>query len=447
MVHLRVERFNDHGRHPNKFISFIKEYRRTTSPAEQARALSVLNRVAAMVYPIMKENGLQVTTLEEHPFNDSYAGINYDAGDCIGLVLRSAFGGWVPENFVLSVMLHELSHVTNMHHAGPFWKTLGAYRGRMAQLTQSGYTGEGFWRNGTVLGTGSATSLAAEAAELPKTLCGGAFKGSPFFRKRRRRKGGTAGVRAKKVKPGEKLGGDVELRKRLDGGKSKATPRVVKSKRGQELRASAAELRFSQQLTKQFSPAKEEEDVEEDDTDEYEDEREYKPDWKVEDEDLSVQSLLKDEMHEEWRRMRQSTLDFKPVVPTTEVSAVPSTAARTKEIKKENRDEGITLIDSDDDTTDGASQTRGENQESTMIVDTPDRRTVDGEPSFPDGSVCRICTACSDPSATFCEGCGTMRSLEPGLSWRCGSLDCRTVGYRNHVDSNVCGLCASRREK
>lgn len=281
MPPLRVQRFNDNGRHPNPLISFIKEDKRS-SPSDQKRALAVLSRVAAIVYPIMKANGLQVTSLEEQPYNNLWAGMNWNAGECIQLVLRTAHGGWVPDSFVVSVMLHELSHCTNMHHAGPFWRTLGQYRAEMAKLKERGYTGEGFWSRGITL-NGESNTASIDTTELPRNVCGGA--GS------RRR---VTRHKPKKIKLGEKLGGDVALRARLDGGKSRATPRVVKSKRGRELRASAAEIRFSSQVTESL------EDVEE--------EWEGKAD-KYDDEGDATKGLLDDE----YKELRQSLLPYKPV--------------------------------------------------------------------------------------------------------------------------------------
>lgn len=422
MTHLRVERINDHGRHPNKLISFIKEDRRTTTEVEQQQALGVLNRVAAIVYPIMKDNGLQITTLEEHPFNDSYAGINYDAGDCIGLVLRTAHGGWVPEVFVLSVMLHELSHCTNMHHAAPFWKTLGLYRTHMAQLRAKNYTGEGFWRNGIVLGSGDSTSLATTEADMPKSLCGGAYRGNPRRRKRKPMARNTKAV--KKEKPGQKLGGDLEIRKLLDGGKSKAAPRVVKSKRGQELRASAAEMRFSAQLTGQSEGSGE-------DVDEYEESLDNKVKWKVEDEDKVTQDLLKDELKTELTSLRQSRLEF-PVVSTPALARVKSEMQESVIGSSAAAPTTFDLTNTDDSLT--------EDEDDRVPID---NRNVDGEANHIDGKRCVICTFSSPPGARTCEGCGT-QIYKTSNTWQCLLPECNAE-FLNHVDSAICGLCGQKR--
>ncbi|ORY77414.1 WLM domain-domain-containing protein [Protomyces lactucae-debilis] len=289
---LRVERFNDHGRHPNKLIAFIKQ-RQTASPADQKKALDLLNRVAAFVYPIMKANGLQVTSLEEHEFNPEYAGINYNAGECIGLVLRTKSGQWMPESFVVSVMLHELSHVTNMHHARPFWQQLNKYQADSARLRAKGYTGEGFWGQGNVLGSGELQGLGGigQGEDLPRTICGGSRKRRVYRRKT------TTGKRKRGKQFGEggaKLGGDTDLRNMLDGGKSKATPRVVNSKRGKELRASAAEMRFSQQVSKSVDDHVKNEGKEEDESSD-EEVTEVSA-YTMDDEDSENKDLLEKEM-------------------------------------------------------------------------------------------------------------------------------------------------------
>ena len=115
-----AQRFNDHGLHPNPHISFISPIK-TQSSENKERALGILRRVAAMVNPVMKSHGLAVTALDEFPFNDSFAGRNWNAGESVELVLRTRKGGWVNERFVLAVMLHELAHIKHMNHAAPFW--------------------------------------------------------------------------------------------------------------------------------------------------------------------------------------------------------------------------------------------------------------------------------------------------------------------------------------
>ena len=368
MPPLRIERFNDNGRHPNKFIAFIKEHPRS-SPSDKTRALGILNRVAAIVYPIMKDNGLQVTTLEEHPFNDSYAGINYNAGECIGLVLRTRNGGWTPESFVVSVMLHELSHITNMHHAAPFWRTLAQYRARMTELRQRGYTGEGFYSRGQT--TGGQQEEEIQPEELPRHICGGATR-----RVRRSRTGRPQ----KKLKTGVKLGGDLELRKRLDGGKSKATPRIVNSKRGQELRASAAELRFSAQVSQEFE------------YDEFKD-----------DEDDATRERLSDETKE----LKQSLLPYKP-------------------IKEEKRD----MTNSDEIPV----------KEEIVISDTEDEMPgngqIDGENTI--GVECSVCTLRNETN--ICAGCGNLLSARE-MGWKCRNCP---EDYRNPPDSTTCALCGEK---
>lgn len=420
MPPLRVERFNDNGRHPNKLISFIKQDPKT-SAEEQRRALNILNRVAAIVYPIMKDNGLQVTSLEEHAYNDQWAGMNWNAGECIQLVLRTAGGGWTPENFVVSVMLHELSHCTNMNHARPFWKTLGTYRTHMDQLRQKGYTGEGFWSKGRQVGTGETDSNASvDPNDLPRTICGGASQGRRFRKKRRRQ------PTSKKIKPGEALGGDLELRKRLDGGKSKATPRVVKSKRGKELRASAAELRFSAQLAEQYKTEEQDESLEGsgDDLEEVEN----KPNWKYEDEDETTQKLLNQELSQ----LRQTTLPFKPVA---ESSSGPHVKAESPVSIKE-------VLEIHSDTSDDSTQDISDHEPDIM----PGNGTVDGESRISDGITCPVCTLQSVRTADICDGCETL--LHPSIGgesgWRCDSTDCAT-GYINHPDRGTCGLCSRKR--
>lgn len=443
MPPLRVYRFNDNGRHPNAFISFIKPHA-SNDGADRRRAQSILSRCAAAVYPIMKAHGLQVTSLEEQPFNDSWAGMNWNAGECISLVLRTRDGGWVPERFVLAVLLHELSHCTNMHHARPFWATLAGYKREMAALTARGYTGEGFWGGGKVLGSGDSSSLAdgADDAELlPRSLCGGT--GRRRTRTRRRRvvpsTGRPTSEAAKKRKRhiGDKLGGDLALRRQLDGRATTATPTQANSRRGKDLRAAAAEARMRASTIEDEVKAELDDDMYEDIDVELDD------GVKVEDEDIDTQALLK-------REFRQSLLPFKPIVAVKaehgDRDAATQTDAQIKRepadaathIKREPRD---TVELSDDETDDGEALLDYVTKREHDCAPDPCSRPYDEDESANVRGACPVCTCVNDAQAIECAGCGCDRSDRPG--WRC-SNGCPTT-YMNPIERPRCGLCDTPR--
>jgi hypothetical protein len=108
---LGFERLNERTRRPNPLINFI----RPKSGPGEAQSKDYLERIAAIVYPVMKKHYIAVMALEEHRPNPEYLGINYNAGEVIGLVLRSRSGAWLPFRHVQRVMMHELSHCKHMN--------------------------------------------------------------------------------------------------------------------------------------------------------------------------------------------------------------------------------------------------------------------------------------------------------------------------------------------
>lgn len=273
---MSIIRLNDNGRHPNPLIYFIKDLvdlrlknhassstsRLDLDSREEKRTLE---RLAAFVYPIMKANGLIVKCLQEHEWNPEFLGRNFNNGEIVELVLRGRNGSFLPIHFVLSVLLHELSHCTNMHHAAPFWATLGLYKKHSGELLAKGYTGEGFWSRGVALATSSSTinqhPLLPQESDLPLHLCAGAYK-----RRRRARSTKTVKMvtandnglkgRFKSAGMGVKVPEQEAITQRslLESSSTKSKPkankplpkpRVAQSKRGVNLRLNAALARAS----------------------------------------------------------------------------------------------------------------------------------------------------------------------------------------------------------
>ena len=104
--------------------------------------------------PVHETHTLLVQALEEFPPNAEFVGRNFNAGEVIQLVLRNKRGEWLPERWVMMVMVHELAHCKEMNHSKAFWKVRDAYAGEMRGLWGRGYTGEGcggvggIWRGG-----------------------------------------------------------------------------------------------------------------------------------------------------------------------------------------------------------------------------------------------------------------------------------------------------------
>ncbi|KAI4842007.1 WLM-domain-containing protein [Aureobasidium sp. EXF-8845] len=251
---LGFERINERVKRPNTLINFIKPL----EGPDKALAQDFLERVAAICYPIMKENHIVVMALEEYKPNPEFIGRNFNAGEVIQLVLKAPHTNqWLPFKHVQMVMMHELAHCKQMNHSRDFWKVRNAYADELKVLWDKAYTGEGLWGKGQSLITGLYMhNHMPKAANAPASLCGGTFRSSGG-RKRRRKEDVPKITYAERQQRriakkfgvnGVALGDDEGIRAKLESGqkasKPAVKPRVAGSKRGRELRAAAALARF-----------------------------------------------------------------------------------------------------------------------------------------------------------------------------------------------------------
>lgn len=279
---LGLVRLNERRQRPNQNISFIK----VKDGPEKEIAEDILERVAAIVWPIMRDNGLGVMSLEDFPPNREFWGRNFNAGECIQLVLKSPSTGlWLPFSFVCKVMLHELAHIKQMNHSKAFHVVRIGYHKEFDALVAKGYTGEGFWSRGHTISEGLTAPRHLSEAEMPDNLCGGTYRTAKKPEKRKL----TYAERKEKRKQrlfgkgeGEQIGSNEKLRAALEKGKSKKAvavkPRVAQSKRGRDLRLEAA-LRREEALRIETSAStsdasKEKSGDDDDDRSEYETEDE-----------------------------------------------------------------------------------------------------------------------------------------------------------------------------
>ncbi|MCJ1465511.1 hypothetical protein MMC07_004129 [Pseudocyphellaria aurata] len=254
---LGIERINARRQQPNSRIIFIKPLPGPTAEFAQ----DFLERIAAIVHPIMKANHLAITSLEEYEPNREFVGRNFNAGEVVQLVLRAPYGGhWLGFRSVQMVMIHELAHCAQMNHSSAFWKVRNAFAEELRGLWGKGYTGDGFWGRGETLLSGQYDwrGVVGQGEVLPRSLCGGTFRSG---RRRKRKRDGeekkTSLTYAERQRrriarkfgtDGLKLGNDEETRVKLEDGKRpKGKPRVAGSARGRELRAAAALARFGDQ--------------------------------------------------------------------------------------------------------------------------------------------------------------------------------------------------------
>ncbi|KAL2883708.1 Kelch repeat-containing protein 3 [Colletotrichum sp. CLE4] len=189
----------------------------------------------------MKEHHLSVMSLEQYEFNREFVGRNFNAGEIIQLVLKSQSGRWLPFEYVQMVMMHEA-----------FWAVRNNYAEQMRGLWQRGYSGEGLWGRGALLGTGQfQNNVALPSEPLPEHLCGGTYRSRGRKRKVKPKLSYKEQKERRILKKfganGTALGADEETKVKLEGGKrTQAKPRVAGSARGRELRAAAALARFDQ---------------------------------------------------------------------------------------------------------------------------------------------------------------------------------------------------------
>ncbi|KAG7050688.1 kelch domain-containing protein [Colletotrichum scovillei] len=269
-----IQRLNAKRSHPNDRIIFIKPLK----GRDEKIAQDFLERIAAQCLPIMKEHHLSVMSLEQYEFNREFVGRNFNAGEIIQLVLKSQSGRWLPFEYVQMVMMHELAHCKQMNHSRAFWAVRNNYAEQMRGLWQRGYSGEGIWGRGALLGTGQfQNNVALPSEPLPEHLCGGTYRSRGRKRKIKPKLSYKEQKERRILKKfganGTALGADEETKVKLEGGKrTQAKPRVAGSARGRELRAAAALARFDQ-------PKKEpEEDIKNEVKDEDSGESEYEDD-------------------------------------------------------------------------------------------------------------------------------------------------------------------------
>ena len=218
----------------------------------------------------MKEHHLSVVTLEEYEPNREFVGRNFNAGEVIQLVLKSARPPhrWLPFRYVQMVMMHELAHCVQMNHSRAFWAVRNTYAAAMTGLWAKGYTGEGIWGRGAALGTGAwEQNTVTEGELLPEHLCGGTYRSRRRGRKRKPKLSWKEQKERRIAKKfgtnGTALGADEAAKVKLEGGKKVASkPRVAGSARGRELRAAAALARFDTQKIEEV-PIKDDDNGEE----------------------------------------------------------------------------------------------------------------------------------------------------------------------------------------
>ncbi|CEQ42225.1 SPOSA6832_04023, partial [Sporobolomyces salmonicolor] len=128
--------------------------------------------------PVQAHHDGVVNSLVEYEHNREFAGRNWNAGEVIEIVLRRRDGSFVPYNFLLHVMCHEVSfplplplekrvtdapalfalqlaHIKEMNHSRAFQSVNNQLRTALSGLRSRGYYGDGFWSSGRSLRGGA----------------------------------------------------------------------------------------------------------------------------------------------------------------------------------------------------------------------------------------------------------------------------------------------------
>ncbi|KAI4110913.1 MAG: hypothetical protein LQ339_000915 [Xanthoria mediterranea] len=455
-----IQRLNAHQSQPNDRIIFIKPLPGPTA----SFAEDFLSRIAAICKPIMAAAHLSVMTLEEYEPNPEFVGRNFNAGEIIQLVLKAPrTGHWLSFRSVQMVMMHELAHCLQMNHGREFWKVRNQYAGELRELWAKGYTGDGFWGRGkTVLSERYEHQGSWEEEVMPERLCGGTFR----TRRGRKRKRGVKTeelsyaerqqrrIERKFGRNGQQLGGEEEIRVKLEKGKKpKGQPRVAGSARGRELRAAAALARFG---TLKEKEVKKEEAIGASDSDSGSDFEDVKPEKEAL--DLNGSKLLdgrgrgmvkvcededEDDVHVKQEMDELHDLSITPV--ESHGKATPPSRTRDTNLKRK---------------TDSPSKSPMRDNDSIPVTikheETPpplaiepkhlnlDRSTLEESAITPLGSSCPVCSMANEPSALVCVACSHV--LQPRLmpgTWRCQSSICQGSKYLNIGDCGLCGVCGS----
>jgi DNA-dependent metalloprotease WSS1 len=426
---LGFERLNERKKRPNELINFI----RPLGGSDEAKSKDYLERVAAMSYPVMKENQIAVMALEEFPPNKEFLGRNFNAGEVIQLVLKSLDGRWLPFRHVQMVMMHELAHCKQMNHSKSFWKVRNGYAGHLQELWHRGYTGEGLWGKGRGLANGafSATEM-ADASISPASLCGGVYESR---RKRKRKDPQSLSLEERRAlreqqkrkrilkkfgAGGMALGADEDEREKLEQKKVKSKPKVASSQRARDLRAAAALARFDK--------AKKEPEVKQEDS-------ESDTELDLFESDLEFDEADRKLLNAEGKNLVRVCND-------------------ADEDNEDSKHELEQLLLTDWLKPKDSHSIKDEPKETSTIHDDKPRTepsSIDqkGNPSIDRATpgICGICSFQNNPHAPICEICSHV--LLPHLvanHWCCKSSTCKGTGFINPGDNGMCSVCGERRK-
>ncbi|KIW20190.1 hypothetical protein PV08_00765 [Exophiala spinifera] len=216
--------------HPSELDPLVDEFQHLSDKSRPREALQMLQKIASMVKPIMRQRNWRVGVLTEfYPREANLLGLNINGGEKIRLRLRHAGDDtqFLPFESVLDTMLHELCHIVHGPHNQAFNALWDKLRDEHEALLRKGYTGEGFLGKGNRLGgrripMTEIRRQARAAAERRRDLSKGSGQ----------RLGGQGIVRGQNAR--EIIAAAAEKRLRIERGCGSATDQGAQLARGKD---------------------------------------------------------------------------------------------------------------------------------------------------------------------------------------------------------------------
>lgn len=200
--------------HGNDRIKQVTQLKRRERSEE---ALSILSKLASLVKPIMNNHGFRVGTLcEFFPKDARLLGLNVNHGMKICIRLRPASNenSFLPMESIIGTMLHELTHNKYGPHNQTFYKFLDGLQDEFDKLLMSGYTGEGFYSKGHVVGAGVSHNVSP--AEAKKRAVAAAQKRAELYKGSGQKLGTADGTKKEQTKPLSVLVREAAERRAVD---------------------------------------------------------------------------------------------------------------------------------------------------------------------------------------------------------------------------------------
>ncbi|CAN6674565.1 DNA-dependent metalloprotease Wss1p [Trichomonascus vanleenenianus] len=169
---------------PKSSSEFVREITSLKRKPERDHALYLLHRAASLVKPIMKKRSLKVGVLcEMFPKSPNLLGLNVNRGAKVCIRLRPPHNERVfyPMEEIVGTLLHELTHNLFGPHDAKFFKYLDELKAEFEELVVSGYTGDGFFSQGQILGRRPGSLLPNTAEDRKRLAAEAAAKRAGLF--------------------------------------------------------------------------------------------------------------------------------------------------------------------------------------------------------------------------------------------------------------------------